>query len=70
MSSNNRVSKRRKIRHSERLQYIEDDCLYDEAKIDPLTVDGQGKVNDQDTSSSAESQSSLIVRLLQKLVFW
>ena len=42
---NSRTSERRKQRHSERLQYKKDNELYDEARIDKETVEGQSKLN-------------------------
>ena len=45
MSSNERTSERRKVRHSERLQFKRDNELYQEAKITPDTVQGQSTVD-------------------------
>lgn len=46
---NSRTSERRKQRHSERLQYKKDNQLYDEARIDQETVEGQSKINLNDS---------------------
>lgn len=45
MKTNERISERRKVRHSERLQFKRDNELYEESKINPDTVDGQSIID-------------------------
>ena len=45
MKTNERISERRKVRHSERLQFKTDNKLYEESKINPNTVNGQSIID-------------------------
>lgn len=43
--NNNRVSSRKKARHSNRIDNYHLDQLYQEAQLDPQTVEGQGRID-------------------------
>ena len=68
MSSNERTSERRKVRHSERLQLKRDNELYQEAKITPDTVQGQSII-DLDTININEKKNVSFLRSLYDLIF-
>ena len=68
MSSNERTSERRKVRHSERLQFKKDNELYQEAKINPDTVQGQSTI-DLNTIDINEKKNVSFFRSLYNLIF-
>ena len=68
MSSNERTSERRKVRHSERLQFKKDNELYQEAIINPDTVQGQSTV-DLDTINISEKKNISFFKRLYDTVF-
>ena len=67
MSSNERTSERRKVRHSERLQFKKDNELYQEAKINPDTIQGQSTI-DLNTIDTNEKKNVSFFRSLYNLI--
>ena len=62
---NHRTADRRRRRHLERVQRRHDEKLYEEARLDPNTVEGQGKATIDRIApplSTPEPQRSSIYR--------
>jgi|SaaInlV_165m_DNA_3_1040750.scaffolds.fasta_scaffold101013_2 hypothetical protein len=68
MSSNERTSERRKVRHSERLQFKKDNELYQEAIINPDTVKGQSTVDLNTVDIIEKKNISLFKRLYDTIL--
>jgi len=68
MSSNERTSERRKVRHSERLQFKKDNELYQEAIIKQDTVKGQSTF-DLNTVDIIEKKNISLFKRLYDTIF-
>ena len=63
---NSRTSERRKLRHSERLQFKKDNELYNEARLDNETVEGQSKIN---LSEQEENKKRSFFSIIYSAIF-
>ena len=45
-SQNERVRKRKRARHNQMVQQQHDEELYEQVRLDPQTVEGQGRIKD------------------------
>ena len=45
-SRNERTRQRKRVRHNQMVQHRHDEELYEQARLDPQTVEGQGRIED------------------------